>query len=238
MKKHIPNTITCLNLVCGCISIMTSLRGNLETAALWIIAAAVFDFLDGFTARLFKVSSPIGKELDSLSDVVSFGVASAMIIFVWLSRCFYEMPSLFHESILRWLPYTLFLIPALSAVRLAKFNMDERQHTNFIGLPTPANALFLAFVPYAAERVPFLNNFWVVWIFAIGFALLLVSNINMLSLKFKSFDFSGENIVRYVILLLGILLFIIFRWSSFPITILSYLLICLIYHAIIKFQNT
>lgn len=237
MKKHIPNTLTCLNLVCGCISIMNSLKGNLETAALWVIAAAVFDFLDGFAARLLKVSSPIGKELDSLSDIVSFGVAPSMIIFVWLSRCFYEMPSIFHESILRWLPYTLFLIPALSAVRLARFNLDERQHSNFIGLPTPANALFLAFIPYAAERVPFLNNFWVVWIFAIGFAILLVCNINMISLKFKNFEFKGENIVRYVILCLGILLFILFRWSSFPITILSYLLICIIYHAIIKIQT-
>ena len=237
MKKHIPNTLTCLNLVCGCISIMASLKGNLEPAALWIIAAAIFDFMDGFAARLLKVSSPLGKELDSLSDIVSFGVAPAMIIFVWLSRCFYEMPSIFHESILRWLPYTLFIIPSLSAVRLARFNMDERQHTNFIGLPTPANALFLAFVPYAAERVPFLNNFWVVWVFAIVFALLLVSNIHMISLKFKSFEFKDENIVRYIILFLGILLFIFFRWSSFPITILCYLLICLIYHAIIKFQN-
>ena len=82
MKKHIPNTLTCLNLVCGCISIMTSLRGNLEPAALWIIAAATFDFMDGFAARLLKVSSPVGKELDSLSDIVSFGVAPAMIIFV------------------------------------------------------------------------------------------------------------------------------------------------------------
>mgnify|MGYP002620229070 CR=1 FL=1 len=237
MKKHIPNTITCLNLVCGCISIMTSLRGNLDSAALWIIMAAIFDFLDGMSARILKVSTAIGKELDSLADIVSFGVAPSMIIFVWLSRCFYEMPSIYHESVLRWLPYTLFLIPALSAVRLARFNMDERQHTNFIGLPTPANALFLAFIPYAAEKVPFLNNFWIVWIFSIGFALLLVSNINMISLKFTSFEFKGENIVRYVILTLGIVLFLIFRWSSFPIIILCYLLICIIYHAIIKFYN-
>jgi CDP-diacylglycerol--serine O-phosphatidyltransferase len=215
---------------------MAALSGNLESAALWIIASALFDFFDGFAARLLKVASPIGKELDSLSDVVSFGVAPAMIIYTWLSRCLFELPPHHINAFTEFLPYTVLLVPVLSAVRLAKFNLDDRQTTHFLGLPTPANALFLSFVPVAAERMVMLNNFWVVWLLTLFLAVLLVSEITMISLKFKDFKFKGINIARYVLLLIGILLVLIFRMGAFPIIILAYLLISFSVHALIKMQ--
>lgn len=236
MKKHIPNTLTCLNLVCGCLAIMGALKGNLETAAIFIIIAALFDFFDGFAARLLKVSSPIGKELDSLSDVVSFGVAPGMIIYAWLVRCTEGISPLHLGTAYEFLPFIALLVPALSAVRLARFNIDENQATSFLGLPTPANAMFLGFLPLAAERLVFLNNFWVVWLLTIVFSLLLVSRIWMLSLKFKDFKWKGMNIARYVLLILGLVLIPIFHWGAFPIIIMAYIIISLLYHALIKLQ--
>lgn len=236
MKKHIPNTLTCLNLVCGALSAMAALKGNLEMAAIWIIIAAVFDFLDGFAARLLKVASPIGKELDSLSDVVSFGVAPAMIIFTWLTRCMFELQPSHINRFTELMPYVVLLVPALSAIRLARFNLDERQTTTFIGLPTPANALFLGFIPLAADKLSFLNNFWLVWAVTIIFALLLVSEISMISLKFKDFSFKGINIARYALLLVGLILVPIFRWGAFPLIILAYIIISLFYHTLQKLQ--
>ena len=236
MKKHIPNTLTCLNLVCGTLSAMAALKGNLEMAAIWILIAALFDFLDGFAARLLKVASPIGKELDSLSDIVSFGVAPAMTIFTWLTRCMYELQPSHINRFTELMPYVVLLVPALSAIRLARFNLDERQATTFIGLPTPANALFLGFIPLAADKLSFLNNFWLVWAVTIIFALLLVSEISMISLKFKDFSFKGINIARYALILVGLILVPIFRWGAFPLIILAYIIISLFYHTLQKLQ--
>lgn len=236
MKKHIPNTLTCLNIVCGSLSVMAALKGNFEMAAIWIIVASIFDFLDGFVARLLHVSSAIGKELDSLCDVVSFGVAPAMIIYSWLSRCLQEMPLSQLNFFIEFLPFVVLIVPALSAVRLAKFNLDDRQVSNFIGLPTPANALFLGFIPLTAEQLPFLSNLWVVIILTLSFALLLVSNIDMISLKFHDFKFKGINIARYALLLLGLVLIIFFRWGAFPMIIFAYIIISLFYHTLKKLQ--
>lgn len=215
---------------------MGALKGNLETAAIFIIIAALFDFFDGFAARLLKVSSPIGKELDSLSDVVSFGVAPGMIIYAWLVRCTEGISPLHLGTAYEFLPFIALLVPALSAVRLARFNIDENQATSFLGLPTPANAMFLGFLPLAAERLVFLNNFWIVWLLTIVFSLLLVSRIWMLSLKFKDFKWKGMNIARYVLLILGLVLIPIFHWGAFPIIIMAYIIISLLYHALIKLQ--
>lgn len=237
MKKHIPNTLTCLNLICGTLSVMAAVKGNLEMAAIWIIIAAVFDFFDGFAARMLKVASPIGKELDSLSDVVSFGVAPAMIIYTWLNRCLFEMqPALSSSRFMELMPFIALLVPALSAVRLARFNIDERQTTTFIGLPTPANALFLGFIPLAADKLVFLNNFWVVWSFTLLFALLLVSPISMISLKFKDLKFKGINIARYTLIITGLVLIPVFHWGAFPLIILAYILISLFFHTLEKLQ--
>lgn len=236
MKKHIPNTLTCCNLICGCLSVMSALKGNLEAAALWIIVSSFFDFLDGMAARLLHVSSPIGKELDSLADMVSFGLAPAMIVYTWMTRCLYELPSNQINAFVEMLPLAALIVPVLSAVRLAKFNLDERQTSNFIGLPTPANALFLSFIPFAADKMVPLNNFWVVWVLTILLALLLNSNITMLSLKFKDFKFKGINIARYLLLLIGLILVLIFKLGAFPIIILAYLLVSISIHALIKLQ--
>jgi CDP-diacylglycerol--serine O-phosphatidyltransferase len=232
IKQHIPNTITCLNLVCGCFSIMSSLNGNLTFAAIWIVMAAIFDFCDGLSARMLKVTSAIGKELDSLSDVVSFGVAPTMIVYKWLTICYLQLPPAVQVPFVSHLTYLVFLVPALSAVRLAKFNIDTHQTENFVGMPTPANALFLGFIPAASERVAMFHNYWVVLLFALFFAILLVSPINMLSLKFKNFQFTRMNIARYLLLLVGIILFLIFKLGAFPLIILGYLLISIFYHTL------
>ena len=130
---NIPNIITCCNLMSGCTAIVLALNGNPTMALLWIVLGALFDFFDGMSARLLGVSSPVGKELDSLADVVTFGIAPSSIIFSFLS-------GIHHHFV--WLPFIAFIMAAFSALRLAKFNLDERQTTSFIGLPTPANALF------------------------------------------------------------------------------------------------
>ena len=139
ITRIIPNTLTCGNLVSGCIATVFALSGDARMALLWIIAGAVFDFFDGMSARLLNVSSPIGKELDSLADDVTFGVAPAAIIFRELQTL--ECPD-FLAPVAEYLPYFAFVMAAFSALRLAKFNLDTRQTTSFIGLPTPANALF------------------------------------------------------------------------------------------------
>lgn len=234
--RHIPNTITCLNLVCGCFSIIASLNGNLTFAAVWIVVSAIFDFCDGLSARILKVTSVIGKELDSLSDVVSFGVAPTMIVYRWLSECYLQMPPSMQGSVVPYLKYAVFLVPALSAVRLARFNTDTRQNENFIGLPTPANALFLGFIPASSDYVSILHNYWVVLFFAVAFALLLVSPINMLSMKFKDFRPTGMNVARYIILFVGIALFLMFRLGSFPLIIFGYLLVSVFYHTLTKLE--
>ncbi len=236
IKKHIPNTITCLNLVCGCFSIISSLNGNLTFAAIWIVISAIFDFCDGLSARLLKVTSTIGKELDSLSDIISFGVAPTMIIYMWLNVCFSQLPTGFQTPTISYLKYAVFLVPALSAVRLARFNIDTKQNENFIGMPTPANALFLGFVPAASEYVSILHNYWVVLFFAVSFAFLLVSPINMLSMKFKDFKFTRMNIARYIILIVGISLFFLFNLGAFPLIIFGYLLVSIFYHTLTKLE--
>jgi len=133
MKKHIPNTITCLNLISGCIATYFAFDSDYKMALLFIVIGAVFDFFDGMTARLLHVSSPIGKELDSLADDITFGFAPSAMVFSFLCSFHIHFPLI---------PFLAFIMAAFSALRLAKFNLDERQAMGFIGLPTPANALF------------------------------------------------------------------------------------------------
>lgn len=226
MKKHIPNCITCCNLICGCLSIVFATRGLLPLASLLIIASAIFDFFDGFAARMLKVQSPMGVDMDSLSDVVSFGVAPTIIVFTFLNDCLQNLPPDLRMSSVRYLTYLVFLVPALSACRLAKFNHDERQHTEFRGLATPANALFIGFLHFSARSISVLNNFWVVLGLTLFFAVMLLTDLPMFSLKFKNFAWR-ENAIRYLFLLVALILLIIFRFGAFPIIILTYLLISL-----------
>lgn len=228
MKKQIPNIITCLNLVCGCLSIMFTLyMGWWQIGALMIIASAVFDFFDGFTARLLHVSSPIGKDLDSLADIVSFGIAPSMITFTFMQGCVETLSPAEQASVLRFLPYAAFLIPPFSAYRLARFNHDERQTTEFRGLATPANALFIGYLPFAAQEMPALHNIWVLLFLVVAFSVLLVSDLPMFSLKFHHFKFK-ENEIRYIFLALALFLLLFFHLGAFPMIILAYILLTII----------
>ena len=194
LKKHIPNTITCCNLISGCIATYFAFQGDYRTALLFIIIGAVFDFFDGMVARLLHVSSPIGKELDSLADDITFGFAPAAIIFSYLS-------ALTANS--QWpIAFLAFIMVAFSALRLAKFNLDERQALGFIGLPTPANALFWGALigGLHGNQLYFEGMEWCIigGIFISSY--LLISEIPMFALKFKTWGWKG-NEIKYIFLL-------------------------------------
>lgn len=217
LLKHIPNTLTCLNLLCGCIGIVFVLEGYPVPAAYFVWAACVFDFFDGFAARWLKASSPIGKELDSLADMVSFGVLPSVMMYSWLGK----------ESDHAYLPFIAFTIAIFSALRLAKFNIDERQTTSFIGLPTPANALFLTALPFLPESILiFTQQTWVLVAIILVFSLLLVAEIELFALKFKSFGWRG-NELRFAFLGIALILIVVLNKSSLPAIILLYVLLSL-----------
>lgn len=228
MIKHIPNFITLLNLISGCIAITFAFQGNLEVASWLIGLAAIFDFFDGMAARLLNVKSAIGKELDSLADVISFGVVPGVIVFQLLSMNVIIASPL--------IPYIAFLIPAFSALRLAKFNIDTRQEDMFYGLPTPANAILIASFPLILNKNDLLFGLGTEFIetlilnpyFLIGFTLvmswLLVAEIPLMSLKFKSFAWS-ENKPRFILLILSVISLAIFQFAGIPIILMLYILI-------------
>lgn len=206
-KKHIPNTITCCNLLSGCVAATFAFEKAYTIAFVCIIMGAVFDFFDGLSARALKVSSSIGKELDSLADVITFGLAPSVMVFSWLREC-----TAIHldQPIALVIPYAAFLLVAFSALRLAKFNVDERQTSSFIGLPTPANALFWgALVLGSHDMVVDLTSGWVLVIaLVLLFSWLLVAEIPMFSLKFKSLAWKA-NRIAYIFLLISLILLII-----------------------------
>jgi len=231
MNKHIPNFVTCLNLFSGCLGIVFAFQDNLMWASYAIVIAAVFDFFDGMLARLLKAYSDIGKELDSLADVVSFGVLPAVII--------YQLFALSSQPDFRitWLSYSAFIIAIFSALRLAKFNIDTRQSENFIGLPTPANALLIASFPLIIREsntyfANFILNPWFLTIFSLMMSLLLVAEVPLISLKFKSLKFS-ENLLRYILILSSLILLLILKFEAVPIIILLYFLISFIQFRIV-----
>lgn len=193
MKKHIPNTITCCNLISGCVATVFALSGDAKYALLFIILGAVFDFFDGMTARILGVSSPIGKELDSLADDVTFGVAPASILFSFLNIIDY--PS-FLDGWRNVIPFLAYIIAAFSALRLAKFNLDTRQTTSFIGLPTPANALFWGslIVGFGQEMMACTYILPLLIIGIVVSSWLLIAEIPMFALKFKHWGFKGNEI--------------------------------------------
>ena len=229
MKKHIPNLITCGNLVCGCIAIgaafQTTVPANYFWAIVFILAGAVFDFFDGMVARALGVSSPIGKELDSLADVVTFGVAPSAMIFSLFREVQYPG---FMEPLRHIMPYTAFIMAAFSALRLAKFNLDSRQSTSFIGLPTPANALFWGslIVGQHAFLVSGKFNALFLFLFLMLFCFLLVAELPLFALKFKNLSWA-DNKVKYIFLLGCIPCFMLAE-SCFAAIILWYVLLSLV----------
>lgn len=222
IKKHIPNTITCCNLVSGCIATTFAFAGNPKMAMFWIIMGAVFDFFDGMVARLLKVSSPIGKELDSLADDVTFGVAPSAIVFSELFTLQYPA----FQGLQPYIPYCAFLIAAFSALRLAKFNLDDRQTTSFIGLPTPANALFWG--SFIIGGHTFIESFrWGVPLLLIMICLscyLLVAEFPMFALKFKKWSWKG-NEVKYIFILSCIPMLLFLGYSAFSAIIAWYVIL-------------
>lgn len=226
LKKHIPNTITCLNLISGCIATYFAFQSNYGMALLFIVIGAVFDFFDGMVARLLHVSSPIGKELDSLADDITFGFAPSAIVFGFLKEIGAEAnSSLILQSSL---PFVVFVMAAFSALRLAKFNLDERQALGFIGLPTPANALFWGslivgsgdwlktFIGSNLSLVILAGVFISCW--------LLVAEIPMFALKFKTWGWKG-NEIKYVFLITCIPLLILLGISGLAVIIAWYVVL-------------
>lgn len=225
MKKQIPNIITLLNLFSGCIAIVMAFGGNFLSAVAFVVLAAVFDFFDGFVARLLGVSSKMGVELDSLADVVSFGVAPSVAVFALLWN-FMPYP-VFLLPVKSYIPYMAFLIPVFSAYRLAKFNIDERQTTSFLGLPTPANALFWLSYVYGISKIQSEEILFVTFFLIIGLSLLMVSEIPMFSLKIKSLKLKGNE--KQILLILLAVVFVSFKGiTGIALTILAYIIISVV----------
>lgn len=221
IKKHIPNTLTSLNLLCGMMGIYFVLKGEVFYGAYFILIAALFDFLDGFVARMLNAYSEIGKQLDSLADLVTFGVLPSFILFQMVKE----------NADLEYMPFFTFLIGIFSAIRLAKFNIDSRQSDRFIGVPTPANAMLISTLPFLAEKFPYsatwIYNPYFIYIFTIVMAFLLVAELPLIALKFKSFDFK-KNIYRYLVLLIGLICIVVFGLAGIPMVIISYIVLSVV----------
>ena len=230
MKQHIPNAITSANLLFGCLSILSAIQGDLVMASIYIGVSAVMDFFDGFVARLLHVSGELGKQLDSLADVVSFGVAPGFIFYSIAGTCFGQGFCINQ--------YTFLLIPVFSAIRLAKFNLDTRQSDSFIGVPTPANAIFIASLPLILNNdsygiTHFIEHRWFLTAFPILSAYLLVAELPLLALKFKHFKFKG-NEARYVLIISCILSALIFKFAGIALSIIIYILISVVNNFYLK----
>lgn len=230
LKKHIPNAITSGNLLCGCIAVVKISNGELLHASLLVLLAAFLDFFDGMSARLLKVGSPLGAQLDSLADMVSFGFVPSYIAFSLLQNA--EI-----HPILKYIP---FLIAIFSAIRLAKFNIDDRQKTSFIGLPTPANALLWISIPlitwqnnsgYGFIETDFMLDFfysqWVIIGLSVLMSYLLVAELPLLALKFKSLNFQ-LNKTRWILIAISITLLFFLFFAAIPIILILYLVLSVI----------
>ena len=202
ITRLIPNTITCCNLLSGCMAVMAAFHADAWRTLLWVVAGAIFDFCDGLSARLVKAYSPVGKELDSLADLVTFGLAPAMLCLMTLRQ--FDYPTDFLVSAF---PYIGLILVVFAALRLAKFNTDERQTSSFLGLAVPANALFwcglfqndLSAIPEAP---------WIIGALVILFAWLMISDIPMFSLKFKSLKWA-DNKIRFIFLIVSVVILIL-----------------------------
>ena len=248
--KQIPNLFTLLNLVFGCLAITATLQNGIAIqstaegaqfidipeqiwmASLFIGLAAVVDFLDGFVARLFNASSEMGKQLDSLADVVSFGVAPSMILYQFLRMSFAREESGIETSV--WYLLPAFVVAAASAYRLAKFNLDTRQQYGFRGVPTPAAGLFVASFPLiywhaeSAAIAGLLLNKWVLYAVIVLVSWLMVSNIPMMAMKFRNSSLK-DNLPKVILLALSVAAIVLFQWLSVPVIFITYIILSLSY---------
>ncbi len=240
MIKQIPNIITSLNLLCGCVAILFAVSGDLITASFFVFSGIFFDFFDGLAARLLKAQSDVGLEFDSLADVVTSGVAPAIIMVQMLSLSTQGTNlQLFSENTesMGWItanfsfwPFIGLLIAVASAYRLAKFNVDTRQTNSFIGLPTPANTLLILSLPlilhfqYSGTAESIILNKWFLIGVTVISCILLNAEIKLFALKFKTWDFKS-NAVRYVFLILSLIAIILLKFIAIPVVILIYILL-------------
>jgi CDP-diacylglycerol---serine O-phosphatidyltransferase len=220
----IPNILTCGNLLCGCIGIVEVFHSNIILACWLMCAAAVFDFLDGFAARAFNAASPIGKELDSLADMVTFGVLPATILFSLIQDAVPDLGSL-------WKAYLAYIMAVFSALRLAKFNIDTRQSDSFIGVPTPANGLLVASLPliirYQPEYKDFIVNTNLLLGYVVLMSYLLVCELPLFALKFKKWAWEA-NKIQYIFIGMAIVLLFLLKFAAVPIIIACYVLLSVI----------
>ena len=218
MKKHIPNTITLLNQFSGIVACIFAYNSRFDLALLFVLIGATLDFMDGAMARLLRVSSPLGKELDSLADVITFGLVPGMIAFRLLGPL---------AEVWEYMPYLGFLITLFSTYRLGKFNIDERQTTSFIGLATPANAIFWLGLAYGYQSLLSAVSPWFVLVAVVVSSYLLVCELSMFSFKFHNFGWA-ENRIRYMFILGAIVLAVVFFRQSLPLIILWYILLSVV----------
>ncbi|QIE60642.1 phosphatidylserine synthase [Rasiella rasia] len=243
MLKQIPNLITSLNLLCGCMAVFFAISGDLVTASYFVFSGIFFDFFDGLAARLLHAQSEVGLQLDSLADMVTSGVAPAVVMVQLLSESLTGAPVSIADTFAiegwntgyhQYLPFTGLLIAVGAAYRLAKFNVDTRQTTSFIGLPTPANALLvlslpliLAFHPSALMESLILNSWFLIGIILMG-CVLMNAELPLFALKFKSWDLKN-NTVRYLFLLISVVAVVLLKFIAIPIILLIYVLLSLIW---------
>jgi len=249
--KQIPNLFTLLNLFLGATAIililqtgqtiafinnegytMVDLPEKITWGALLIFCAAIVDFLDGFVARLLKATSPMGKQLDSLSDVVSFGVAPALIIYQLLRISYAQEENGLDVSISFLLP--ALIIACAAAWRLAKFNLDESQQYSFKGLPTPAAGLFVASLPLILKFPPdminitdYILNKWILYVIIVLLSFLMVSNLPLMGFKFKDFSLKN-NLPKYLMIIIGVVAAIFLQWIAVPILLVTYVIVSLL----------
>ncbi len=230
VRRHIPNAVTCLNLLSGCVAIVLALQGEVVIAAILVGPAAFFDFCDGMVARILKAPSEIGKQLDSLADMVSFGVLPGVIMLKLLERSINDnnLEYTYPDSV-PFLAFAGFIITVFSALRLAKFNVDTRQTTSFIGLPTPACTLLVASLPLIVEYDQFglasviLQPFTLLAL-SVVLAGLLVAELPLFALKFKSLRWN-DNKIRFIFVICAVVLALVLQVAAVPLIILLYILL-------------
>lgn len=237
LKKHIPNAITLLNLLSGVIALVYVFNDNLSMAFFWVCMGIFLDFWDGFAARVLKVSSEIGLQLDSLADMVTSGVVPGLVMYKMIAEIQQNAPEVYNLSpennFMGILPYFGFLITLGSAMRLAKFNVDTRQTDSFIGLPTPANALFILSIPMITLNtasdtiIEILSNPYVLVGISVFSAFIMNANIKLFSLKTKNKTLK-DNKVGLLFLGLSALLLLLLRFEAIPIIIILYLVLSLV----------
>ena len=234
-KKFIPNFLTLLNLLSGTIAVIFAMQGQLVIAAYLVFLGIFFDFFDGFFARLLNVQGELGKQLDSLADVVTSGVVPGLVLYQLLKTN--QSVTFFNTTIVSWqtnsvefIPFIALIIPLAAAYRLAKFNIDERQTDSFIGLPTPASTLVVLSLPLIIQYSTFdavvnlIQNKWFLVVLALILSYLMNAEIPLFSLKFKNFSWKN-NQLKFVFLIITLLLVVVFQFVAIPLVILVYILL-------------